>query len=608
MNSDFVAIPCDDEASIDAEIDGLFSSFDAQRVKAIDRAVRKRSECEPSAERLERMHRICLLYAHNSRAVEGYSIARAAVRDARRLGDRGRLRRALTVRGALRRMAGDINSAIEDNVEAYEVARELHDDATMSAPLSNLILALGFLDLDDLALRLAEEALERVPLAVVDFSHLSAAASLMVNTSDLLLGRNPRRALQLACEVEKRLREVVGVLGPADEIQRESQLATATMNQVVAAVNLGDREFATRAVTKLRVLIDRLPSPRLQLSAAVTLAAYETRHGDRRRGLVELRRACQSSIDEVAVEASRRLVEYHESAGCPAEAAEVLRTLQARLQSIRRTVALEELRRIEALDQVEEFDEFQCETERRLSVFAGCSIGVPERLAAKLKHLEGIAVAAELREGTEMSRAQHVFRVGKLCRELAVEAGCSDEVQWLAEITGRLHDIGKCAIPDSTILCSSALHETMQAMLREHSDYGARLIADADEPRLVQVVASVRHHHERFDGTGYPSKLRGAEIPLLARIAAICESYDAMLQSRVYRSSRTPATALEEIERCAGTQFDPQLAGLFARLVRRIRRQHGDVLEYLGAEARDSAPVRTFQQLEQLTAETRTVL
>jgi HD-GYP domain-containing protein (c-di-GMP phosphodiesterase class II) len=148
----------------------------------------------------------------------------------------------------------------------------------------------------------------------------------------------------------------------------------------------------------------------------------------------------------------------------------------------------------------------------------------------------------------------------------------------------------------------------MQAMLREHSDYGARLIADADEPRLVQVVASVRHHHERFDGTGYPSKLRGAEIPLLARIAAICESYDAMLQSRVYRSSRTPAAALEEIERCAGTQFDPQLSGLFARLVRRIRREHGDVLDYLGAEARDSAPVRTFEQLEQLTAEARTVL
>jgi HD-GYP domain-containing protein (c-di-GMP phosphodiesterase class II) len=607
MNADPLAIACEDE-SIDAEIDGLFASFDPQRLKAIDRTLRRRSESAPSLARLERMHRLCLLYAHNSRAVDGYLVARAAVRAARRLGDRRCLRRALTVRGALRRIAGDINGAIEDNVEAYELARELNDEAIVAPPLSNLILALGYLDLDDLALRLADEALERVPSSFADFSHLSSTTSLMVNASDLLLGKNPRRALQLACEVERRLREAAGGLGPSDEVQRDFQLAIAAMNQVIAAVNLRDGGLAALAVARLRGLIDGLPMPRLQPHAAVTLAVYETRYGDRRRGLLELRRACQSDLDEIAVDASRRLVEYYEATGCPAEAAEVLRALQARLQSIRRTVALEELRRIEALDEVEEFDEFQCETQRRLADFAGRSIGVPERLAAKLKHLEGIAVAAELREGAEMSRAQHVYRVGKLCRELAVEAGCSDEVQWLAEITGRLHDIGKCAIPDSTILCSSPLHEAMQAMLREHSDYGARLIADADEPRLVQVVASVRHHHERFDGSGYPSRLRGDEIPLLARIAAICESYDAMLQSRVYRSSRAPASALEEIERCAGTQFDPQLAGLFARLVRRIRREHGDVLEYLGAESRDSAPVRTFEQLEQLTAEARAVL
>ena len=607
MNADPLAIACEDE-SIDAEIDGLFASFDPQRLKAIDRTLRRRSESAPSLARLERMHRLCLLYAHNSRAVDGYLVARAAVRAARRLGDRRCLRRALTVRGALRRIAGDINGAIEDNVEAYELARELNDEAIVAPPLSNLILALGYLDLDDLALRLADEALERVPSTFADFTHLSSTTSLMVNASDLLLGKNPRRALQLACEVERRLREAAGGLGPSDEIQRDFQLAIAAMNQVIAAVNLRDGGLAALAVARLRGLIDGLPMPRLQPHAAVTLAVYETRYGDRRRGLLELRRACQSDLDEIAVDASRRLVEYYEATGCPAEAAEVLRALQARLQSIRRTVALEELRRIEALDEVEEFDEFQCETQRRLADFAGRSIGVPERLAAKLKHLEGIAVAAELREGAEMSRAQHVYRVGKLCRELAVEAGCSDEVQWLAEITGRLHDIGKCAIPDSTILCSSPLHEAMQAMLREHSDYGARLIADADEPRLVQVVASVRHHHERFDGGGYPSRLRGDEIPLLARIAAICESYDAMLQSRVYRSSRAPAAALQEIERCAGTQFDPQLAGLFARLVRRIRREHGDVLEYLGAESRDSAPVRTFEQLEQLTAEARAVL
>jgi hypothetical protein len=269
MNADSLAIPCEDE-SIDAEIDGLFSNYDAQRVKVIDRALRKRSDSAPSVARLEQMHRLCLLYAHNAKAIDGYLIARAAVRAARRIGNRRHLRKALTVRGALRRLAGDINSAIEDNVEAYEMARELGDEAIMSSPLSNLILALGFLDLDGLALRLAEEALQRLPSSVEDFAHLSGATSLMVNTSDLLLGKNPRRALQLAREVERRLGSAVGGLGPSDEIQRASQLAIATMNQVIAAVNLGDREFAALAIAKLRSLVDGLPMPRLQQSAVVT--------------------------------------------------------------------------------------------------------------------------------------------------------------------------------------------------------------------------------------------------------------------------------------------------------------------------------------------------
>jgi HD-GYP domain-containing protein (c-di-GMP phosphodiesterase class II) len=260
------------------------------------------------------------------------------------------------------------------------------------------------------------------------------------------------------------------------------------------------------------------------------------------------------------------------------------------------------------LGDVGEFEDCQGETEKRLSRFVVDHREVPERLSAKLKHLEGIAVSAELREGSEMNRAQHIYRVGRLCLELAAEAGCSEKTQWLAEITGRLHDIGKCAVPDTTILTASPLSVAMRSMIREHCDYGARLIADADEPYLVQVVAAVRHHHERFDGGGYPCNLVGEEIPLLARVVSICESYDAMLQSRAYRSSCTPARALEEVERCAGTQFDPHLAGLFVRLIRRLKRQHGDLLEYLGAESHSSPHVRTFEQLQRLMAETRTIL
>ncbi|MGB3429470.1 MAG: HD domain-containing phosphohydrolase, partial [Burkholderiaceae bacterium] len=162
--------------------------------------------------------------------------------------------------------------------------------------------------------------------------------------------------------------------------------------------------------------------------------------------------------------------------------------------------------------------------------------------------------------------------------------------------------------PDAVLRSSGPLPEAMREIVRDHADYGARLVADADEPRLVQAVAAVRHHHERFDGSGYPSGLRGQEIPLLARIVALAESFDAMLQSRPYRSSRTVSKSLEEIERCAGTQFDPFLAGAFVQLVRRVQREHGDVLEYLGEQARTNPRVRTFERLERLMAKSRSTL
>lgn len=505
-------------------------------------------------------------------------------------------------------MAGDINGAIEDNVEAYVLARELNDEQMLPAPVSNLVYVLGLIDLDDLALRLAEDALRRMPPDPVLFPHLNAATSLMVNASDLLLGKDPRRALFLACDAEQRLISHRRDVSASEELERTTRLCSALINQVIAAVNLGDKQFASNASEKLRCLMDEHPIPRLRHIAAAAFAAFEARYGDERLGLRELKLASDSGTDEVAVDASRRLIEYFEAMGRSDEAAGALRSLQRRLQSIRRSVALEELRRIEALDEIAEFDECRAETERRLSSFAASANGASGRLSAKLHHLEGIAITAELREGSDMSRAGHAYRVGKLCYELAVEAGCSNETSWLAEIAGRLHDIGKCAIPDTTILSDAPLHEAMRAMLREHSDYGARLVADADEPTLVQVVAAIRHHHERFDGKGYPSSLAGNEIPLLARIVSICESYDAMLQSRVFRNSRTPAKALEEVERCAGTQFDPLLAGLFVRLVRRLQCEHGDIVEYLGSDAQHNAAVRTFEQLERLTAETRTVL
>jgi HD-GYP domain-containing protein (c-di-GMP phosphodiesterase class II) len=99
--------------------------------------------------------------------------------------------------------------------------------------------------------------------------------------------------------------------------------------------------------------------------------------------------------------------------------------------------------------------------------------------------------------------------------------------------------------------------------MQRHADEGARIIDRLGF--LHDAVPAIRHHHERFDGTGYPDGLRGEEIPLGARIIFVADAYDAMTSDRAYRGRLTPREAIEELERCSGTQFDPGIVAAFAR-------------------------------------------
>jgi two-component system cell cycle response regulator len=124
-----------------------------------------------------------------------------------------------------------------------------------------------------------------------------------------------------------------------------------------------------------------------------------------------------------------------------------------------------------------------------------------------------------------------------------------------------LHDIGKVAIPDEILHAPRALTAEEWQYMRQHTLIGERIIAAA--PELGGVARIVRSSHERYDGRGYPDALAGDEIPLGARIVAVCDSYDAIVSHRAYRPGRTHEEALAELSRCAGTQFDPEVVAAF---------------------------------------------
>lgn len=128
-----------------------------------------------------------------------------------------------------------------------------------------------------------------------------------------------------------------------------------------------------------------------------------------------------------------------------------------------------------------------------------------------------------------------------------------------------LHDIGKVGVPEHILCKEGPLDEDEWAVMRTHPVMGAQIVAPI--PFLSSAVELIRHHHERFDGSGYPDGLRGEQIPLAARVFAVVDSYDAMTSDRPYRGSMEVERALEEIREGAGSQFDPEVVRVFVRMI-----------------------------------------
>jgi diguanylate cyclase (GGDEF)-like protein/putative nucleotidyltransferase with HDIG domain len=161
--------------------------------------------------------------------------------------------------------------------------------------------------------------------------------------------------------------------------------------------------------------------------------------------------------------------------------------------------------------------------------------------------------------------AGHSRRVQQLALAIGRELGLSQAELDLLGHAALFHDIGKLAIPDAILLKPASLTEDEWALMQRHADEGARIIDRLGF--LNDAVPAIRHHHERFDGTGYPDGLRGEEIPLGARIIHVADALDSMLTTRIYRAARPATEALAELRRAAGSQFCPRCVSALERIL-----------------------------------------
>ncbi len=539
-----------------------------------------------SATRVECLLDVAQFFYLSGRTLLGIEPAANSVHFARQLGDTSLLRKALTFHGILLADSGNLPAAVECYAEALELAVGLGDPVREAAVWNNLGLVLIYAAQYGEAIQCLERAIElgnaepeATGLVRSAFINIALAS---LHTEDF--GRGLRAAKM----------SVDGAAEPTSASQLVDRVAAeGTYARLLLEVDNLERarercELAKRYAAQSR-------SQRAEHSAEIAEGLYEVHAGLVDVGISRLQRALDQAriMKSTLRDALVALVKAYDIAGKPQLALIHLRELLHHTKRSQIENALQHQRlHIERLAQSgERLDEAS-----PLGVAEPAPLGdaMRERIKAQLALLHRQAITAELSEDPS---GEHVYRVGKLAALLAAEFGCDDDTCFMIEMSARLHDVGKLGIPIAILAKRGRINPDQMSLVRTHAAIGAELLSQSGLPQIQMAVDIARHHHEWWDGSGYPDGIAGRAIPDPARIVALADVFDVLTHARTYKEPWPVARALEEIQRLKGTQFDPELADLLVTLIRRLQREVGDLDEYLGAEARESPFIRARRKI-----------
>ena len=189
-------------------------------------------------------------------------------------------------------------------------------------------------------------------------------------------------------------------------------------------------------------------------------------------------------------------------------------------------------------------------------------------------YMESIQTLRYTVEAKDPYTKGHSDRVSEFSVLIGKHLNLPEEELENLRLGGLFHDVGKIGIPDSILLKDTKLTDDEYSEIKNHPAIGVHILSNATI--FADILPIVKHHHEKFDGNGYPSRIAGKDIPYLARIAAIADTFDAMTSKRTYRDPLDITVVKQEIERCSGTQFDPEIAKVFLDI---LNNHFGEILE-----------------------------
>lgn len=184
--------------------------------------------------------------------------------------------------------------------------------------------------------------------------------------------------------------------------------------------------------------------------------------------------------------------------------------------------------------------------------------------ASLYKYTKALAVALGYRD---LLTRLHSERVLALSEALGICCGLSSTELEILKLSASFHDIGKIGVEDRILMKSSSLDDEEWDKMRQHAEIGEKILLATELEGSQQAAGIVRHHHEHYDGSGYPDKLAGEDIPVYSRIISIADSYDAMAVTRSYHRQRGHSSIMEILRQETGVKHDPQLMRLFSELI-----------------------------------------
>ncbi len=528
-----------------------------------------------------------LLIAHRhfneARAQAGVVPSAHALAAAHCLGDPALIRRAATFHGVMNSETGNLPAAVRNLAEALDVAKELCDTTAQAVVWNNLGTALQYAGQYADAVRCYDQALaapgDGAARQTVVCAALSNTAQACLRVHDVRQGiASARRAIELLADPTE----------PALAAYRVS--AEAHLAELLLEID--DIQGAQEHVRLAKRISDRLGQPRAQYRAMLAEGQAEVRAGFTDIGLTRLKNGlsgARGGPKEILREALAAAVKGYEQAGQPDVAIVYLQELlNLNREAKQQQVLMHHARHLEQVERSRISIDLQQaadgELDARRSVLR-VQLGERELMKSRIAMLEQQSVAAELHDDTT---GEHCYRVGRLASILARDYGLEDDVCFMIDLAARMHDIGKLAVPDSILLKPGRLTDGERDIMQQHTLAGAELLAKSNIPQMHVAEEIARHHHEWWNGKGYPHRLAGTGIPIAARITAIVDVFDALTHIRPYKPAWPVSQAMHEIRTLRGVQFDPDVTDLFMQLVPRLQREVGDLDEFLGAEAKNS--------------------